>query len=150
MFLEAEVLTALNIGEAVSTKISTLNELKKHVEKRLLENKLRDFIYANPWIISPEWERFAKEISLTSVIKKAGVDNFPDEIYKGRVDMVLGSGSQLVVLEFMRLGLELDKDHLNRFDDYIITIKSSLDSQTGVTPTGDKYTVVAGYLIADN
>ena len=58
---EADVLTALNIAESIKTKIVTIGELKQRVESGQLENKVRDFIFENPWLIHPKWESFQKE-----------------------------------------------------------------------------------------
>ena len=57
---EAEVLTALNIAEAVKTKLQAVGGLKQRIEKRELENDVRDYISEHPWIVSPKWETFAK------------------------------------------------------------------------------------------
>ncbi|MDD5456571.1 MAG: ATP-binding protein [Candidatus Margulisbacteria bacterium] len=146
LLLESDVLTALNMAEAIKTKISAIIELKKLIQGRELENKLRDYLYEKPWIISPEWEKFEKEKSIENIVKKAGETNFnPENLYSGRVDLVLSSGTQLLIIEFMRPGLEIDRDHINRFNDYVLDIKTALKANSGL-----RFNSVNGYLIADN
>ena len=66
------------------------------------------------------------------------------DTYEGRVDLVLSSGSQLLVLEFMRPGLTLDWDHISRCKRYINYIRQKIDTQTEF-----EFTSVSGYIIAD-
>jgi len=121
---EVDVLTALSIAEATKTKIEAIGQLKEFVTKQDYENKIRDFIYEKPWIINPKWEQFQKEVSVTNVIKKLADDNLKnDELFKGRIDMVLSSGSSLLLIEFMRPGVKIDRDHLDRLNYYVIDVK---------------------------
>ncbi len=127
---ESGVLTALNIAESIKTKIVTIGELKQRVESRQLENRVRDFIYENPWLIHPQWETFRKERSVNGIIRDAGAKNLNDDAFNGRVDLALSSGSSLLLIEFMRPGLEIDRDHLDRINYYVIDIRNSLKRET--------------------
>lgn len=127
---ESGVLTALNIAESIKTKIVTIGELKQRVESRQLENRVRDFIYENPWLIHPQWETFRKERSVDGIIRDAGAKNLNDDAFNGRVDLALSSGSSLLLIEFMRPGLEIDRDHLDRINYYVIDIRNSLKRET--------------------
>ncbi|MCI3342806.1 hypothetical protein MP978_07495 [Escherichia coli] len=51
----------------------------------------------------------------------------------------------MLVLEFMRPGLKIDKDHINRFEEYVNTFRVYLDSATG-----SPFKRVSGYLVADD
>lgn len=128
---EADVLTALNIAEAIKTKIVTIGELKQLVIKGELENRVRDFIYERPWMIHPKWEQFKKERSVSKLIEDAGIKELGDEVFNGRIDLVLSSGTSLLLLEFMRPGLSLDKEHLDRINYYVIEINNALKKETG-------------------
>lgn len=130
---EADVLTGLNIAEAIKTKIVSIGQLKLLVKKGTLENTVRDYIYERPWIIHPKWEQFKKERSVANIIKDAGVKELKEEVFNGRVDLTLSSGSTLLLLEFMRPGLELDKEHLDRINYYVINIRKALEKETGGT-----------------
>jgi len=142
---EADVLTALNIAEAIKTKIVTIGELKQLVIKKELENKIRDFIYERPWIIHPKWEQFKKERSVAKIIKDAGVKELSGDIFNGRIDLILSSGTSLLLLEFMKPGLELDKQHLDRINYYLIEINNALKKQTG----GTFKKIENSYVVAD-
>ncbi len=148
ILLEANVLTALHTAEAVKTKLDAIHGLRERIEKRELENAVRDYIAKNPWLISPKWETFIVERSLNHIMRQAlqisEIENLDD--WRGRVDLILSSGESLLVLEFMRPGLKIDRDHLSRFEDYINSIRASLESQTGLHFKSEQ---VYGYLIAD-
>ncbi len=148
ILIEANVLTSLHTAEAVKTKLEAIEGLRQRIESRELENAVRDYIAKNPWLISPEWETFVVEKSLKHIIEKAlkesGIEE--EEDWKKRVDLILSSGNSLLVLEFMRPGLKIDRDHMERFEYYIDTIKDAISSQTGVIFKSEQ---VFGYLIAD-
>ena len=146
VLMETEIVSALNVAEAVKAKLLTIAELKLRVEKQDLENAIRNYIAENPWLISPEWDTFKVERSVKGLIgdaaKKAGLTR---TTYQGRVDLVLASGKQLLVLEFMRPGLPLNWDHLSRVKRYFNFIKAAIRPQTG-----SNFTTVSGYVVADN
>ena len=146
MLSEADVLTALNIAESVKTKILSIGELKQRVTSGQLENKVRDYIYEHPWIIHPKWESFKKERSVENLIKDLGAKHLNNPAFKGRVDLALTAGSSLLLVEFMRPKLEIDLDHLDRINHYVISMRKSLDKETG---SSIKYLGNA-YLIADS
>jgi hypothetical protein len=58
---EHQVLSALHVAEAVKLKLDVVDELRRRIAGRELENDIRDYIAANPWLISPEWETFQIE-----------------------------------------------------------------------------------------
>lgn len=146
LFFEADVITALHVAEAVKTKLEIIQGLRERIEKRDLENAIRDYISEKPWIISPHWETFKVERRLDGVIddlaKNAKIDKDPD--FEGRVDLILSSGSNLLLLEFMRPGLKIDRDHLTRFGGYVDEIRSYIDSNTG-----SDFKTLTGYIVAD-
>ncbi|MFP4461841.1 MAG: ATP-binding protein [Thermotogota bacterium] len=144
---ESGVLTALNIAESIKTKIVTIGELNQRVKSGQLENAVRDFIYDNPWLIQPKWETFRKERSVLNLIQDAGTKNLDqEEAFNGRVDLALSSGSTLLLVEFMRPGLELDRSHLDRINWYVGDIRNALERETG-NPINILETA---YVIADN
>lgn len=144
---EAGVLTAINIAESIKTKILTIGELKQKVDSQQLENSVRDFIYENPWLIHPKWEGYRKERGVLGLISDLGKKNLDGlDAFHGRVDLALCAGSNLLIIEFMRPGLTLDRDHLDRIAWYFTDIKNALESETG-NPIN---TVEKAYVIADN
>ena len=143
---ESDVLSSLNIAESVKTKVIAIGELKQRVMAHELENKVRDYIYNNPWIIHPKWEQFKKERSLEKLIADLGAKVFKgEEPYDGRVDLALSAGSDLLLIEFMRPGLELDFDHLDRLNRYVMEIRNAIKSRKG-----EKFhTMHNAYVVAD-
>lgn len=143
---EQDVLTALNVAEAVKTKKDTIEGLQKRVDRRELENPVRDYIAENPWLIDPKYQTFRKEKSLKKIFDEFAVKY---QICEGheeqRVDLILESGTQLTVLEFMRPGKPLDQDHLSRYEYYFREIDAHLKANTGLP-----YRSVEGIVIADN
>ena len=143
---EAQILTSLNIAEAIRTKVAAIGELKRLVATRELETKVRDYIYENPWIVNPIWESYSKEESVKNLIKRIADENLKmDDVFKGRVDLALSSGADLLLIEFMRPGKMVDRDHLDRLNYYVADVRNAIAGETGGTiQHADK-----AYLIAD-
>lgn len=144
---EAHVLTALNTAEAVKTKLHIVGGLKQRITDRELENAVRDYISEHPWLVSPKWETFTVEKAVKTVVDRAlsesGISS--DDDFRGRVDLTLASGEHLLVLEFMRPGLRLNWDHLDRFERYVRIVRTNLEANTA-----SKFNRVTGYIVADS
>jgi hypothetical protein len=141
---EHQVMTALHMAEAVQTKQRVVQGLRYRVRRRELENAVRDYIAKDPWLIAPAWETFRIEQSLKKLLGEKAAAEFSEDMLRGRVDLVLSSGDHLLVLEFMRPGLKLDRDHIGRFQYYIDAVRAAVEAETG----GD-FDRVTGYLVAD-
>jgi hypothetical protein len=143
---EHQVLTALHVAEAVKLKLDVVDGLKRRIAARDLENAVRDYIAANPWLISPQWETFQVERRIDNLVQDAlersGIITEID--WNGRVDLVLSSGAQLLVLEFMRPGLTIDRNHIDRFQRYVDTLRTRVgtNSELGLRN-------ITGLLVAD-
>lgn len=146
LLAEQQVLTTLHLGEVVKLKVGIVDGLRRRIESRDLENAIRNYIAKNPWLIAPEWETFAIERRIdklaAEVATEAGVDT--DDDWNGRVDLALSSGDQLLILEFMRPGLTVDRDHINRFQLYMDTLRARIGPNTGLG-----FRSVLGVLVAD-
>ena len=147
LLMEANVLTALNTYEAVRTKIALINGLRAKVEKKDLELAVRDYIALHPWLISPKWETFKVETSIKKALEALLPAKYqPEDDEKGwnrRIDLILGSGQVLLILEFMQPGKALNIDHIVRFEYYVNTIRTYLTANTG-----GQFRRCIGYLIA--
>jgi len=147
LLMEANVLTALNTFEAVRTKIALIEGLRAKVEKNELELAVRDYIAQHPWLISPKWETFKVEISIKKVLQELLPAKIqPEDDEKGwnrRIDLILGAGEVLLILEFMQPGKTLDVGHIGRFEYYVSTIRTHLAANTG-----GQFKRCIGYLIA--
>ena len=143
---EAEVLTALNVAEAVQTKLQAVNGLKQRINNHELENAVRDYISNHPWLVSPEWETFAVERGVQNIVTPAATEAqmTAEDDFRGRIDLAMSSGKHLLVLEFMRPGITMNWDHVNRFERYVRIIKA----QVAVNTAG-RFNQVTGYIIAD-
>ena len=143
---EAQVLTALNTAEAVRTKLEIVGGLRQRIINRDLENAVRDYISKHPWLVSPKWETFAVERSVKTILDQALKESeiAAAEEFRGRVDLVLSSGDHLLILEFMRPGLIVDWDHLNRFEQYVRIVRTNLRENTG-----GRFNRLTGYIVAD-
>lgn len=148
LLIEAQTIEALHTAEAVRAKHDTIVGLESRIENKELENAVRDYIALNPWLISPKWETFAVEKGIANVMTDAAKDSevglVSNPEWNARVDLVFSSGDQLLLLEFMRPGIKVDLDHLNRFGAYADCIQASLDANTGGV-----FRNLTGYLIAD-
>ncbi len=145
LLAEAQVLNALHVAEAIRAKAEIIAGLRKRIENRDLENAVRDYIAENPWLLSPEWETFKKETSVRNLVAKAAQDaGLDDERLNKRVDLVMSSGQQLLIVEFMRPGLTINRDHINRYQEYIDILRSSINVNTELD-----FPIVSGLLVAD-
>lgn len=146
LLVEAQVLTSLHAAEAVRARLEVVESLRKRVDGRELENSLRDFVAAHPWLLSPEWDTYVVETRVNRLIgeaaDKAGVDTDTD--WQGRVDLLLSSGRDLLVVEFMRPGVTIDVDHVQRFQRYMAEIKAAM-----VPGANTDFDRVGGLLVAD-
>lgn len=142
---EANAITALHTAETVNAKLQAINGLEARVARKDLENAVRDYIAQNPWLISPRWETFAIEKRLNTICADAANEAFRDsDDFNKRVDLILTSDRQLLVLEFMRPGITLDADHLRRFGQYMDILQEYIEQNTAL---GLEY--LTGYMVAD-
>ena len=147
LLAEAQVLNALHIAEAVKAKVDIIEGLRRRIADRDLENAVRDYIAQNPWLLSPEWETFKVESSVKSLLAEAAaearLDAYDDHDNK-RIDLALSSGRQLLVVEFMRPGLTVDREHVDRYQLYVDILRSRFDNNTAY-----HFDIVSGLLVAD-
>lgn len=145
LFTEMDVLTALNVAEAVQTRLLAVGELQRRIDAKQLENKVRDYIADHPYLLAPAYETFKVERNVRKFLDDMNVKaKMPDGAKRKRIDLALASGAQLVLFEFMRPGLTLDWDHIGRYELYFRTIRTNVRANTG----GD-YTSFTGYVVAD-
>ena len=146
LLAEERVLTALSVAEMVEAKLGIIRGLRKRIEKRDLENTIRDYIAGNPWLLSPEWETFKKEANIKGIIDgavgKSKLYSRGEE--RKRVDLALSSGEQLLIVEFMRPGVTVDREHINRYRAYIDILRSDIERNTELG-----FKRVSGLLVAD-
>lgn len=145
---EAEVLVALNLAEAVRTKIEAIKGLRTLVNKGELENSVRDYIAEKPYLLSPQWETFRKETSVKRIMDEAACESQltadDNDGQRKRIDLALRSNDHLLVVEFMRPGKRADWDHLSRCRRYVLIIREKIKVQTAL---GIKH--VTGLIVAD-
>lgn len=138
---ETDILTALNVAEAIKTKLYAIESLRERIKKRELEQSVRDHLAANPWIIGPKWDTFAVEKRVTAMIRNMAKEAGLSE-YEGRLGLALSSGNHLLIIEMMRPGKRLDWDHASRCVRYVQMIKTALK-------TDERFGMHDGYIIAD-
>ena len=147
LLAEAQVLSALHVAESVKAKVEIVEGLRKRIEERDLENAVRDYIAGNPWLLSPQWETFKVETSVRTLVDEAAVEaklDADDEGGNKRVDLVLSSNRQLLIVEFMRPGLTVDREHVDRYQEYVDILRSKIISNTEYG-----FEIVSGLLVAD-
>jgi hypothetical protein len=146
VLIETKVLTALHTAEAVKAKLLVIAGLYERIKKGEWENTLRDYIAHDPWLISPQWETFKKEIAVNNLLEDAAntaqLDKY--EAWHKRIDLALRGGDTLVIAEFMKPGTTIDRDHLTRFAVYVDAARVLIEANTALP-----YKHCIGYLIAD-
>lgn len=145
LLVEVNVLSALNVAEAVKTKLDAIKGLRRRIERQELEIAVRDYIAEKPWLLDPKWETFRVEKSVKWILQDAAESvGLTAEEYKGRVDLALRSGKQLLVVEFVRPGKKVDWDHLSRLTRYVRRVASRVEAQTALD-----IKEVEGLIVAD-
>jgi len=145
LLVEADVLSALNAAEVVKTKLENVRGLRLLVDKGELENAVRDYVAKKPYLLDPKWETFKKETSVKHFLDNAAQKSKLDgDEYNGRIDLALKSGGELLIVEFMRPGLTLNWDHVNRCVQYV-----EIASELIAAATQLQIEKVTGLLVAD-
>jgi len=146
LLAEAEVLSALHVAESIRAKLDIVRGLRRRISERALENEVRDYIAENPWLLSPEWDTFKRETSVRNLIKEAAVEAKLEEDpdWNKRIDLVLSSNKHLLIVEFMRPGKSLDRDHLNRYQQYMDIVREKIEANTETD-----YQTISGLLVAE-
>ncbi len=122
-----------------------VGELQRRVNDRQLENDVRDYIALHPYLLAPQYETFKVERSLNKFMNDMNVAaRMPEGTERKRVDLLMASGNQLVLFEFMRPGLTIDWEHVQRYELYFRTI-----SEHVIANTGGIYSSFTGYVVAD-
>ena len=156
LLAEEKILSAVQIGETIYNKIQVLKTLHNKVNNRERENPIRDFIAEHPWIISPDYDTFLKEINLKNIVINY-FEQQPHEAeieeakahFRKRVDLILiNQGSnELVILEFMKPGEKLDIDHISRTELYMGIVENYC--QIPNSRDFRSYSLKCAYIIAD-
>ena len=147
LLAEAQVLSALHMAEAAKAKLDIIKGLSRRIANRALENTVRDYIANHPWLLSPLWETFKVETSVNHVLDEAASSarlGAYDDQDKRRINLALSSGSQLLVVEFMRPGLSVDREHLYRYQTYVDIIATKIEANSAYG-----FETVSGLLVAD-
>jgi signal transduction histidine kinase len=143
LLAESNVMTALHAAERVKGQLNLISGLRERIDKRELENAIRDYISENPWLVSPKWETFRTERAVKHLLDGAAAGaKLTGEDWNGRVDLALASGEHLLVMEFMRPGLRADWDHVSRFERYVLILREKV-------PAATRFKHVSGLLVAD-
>ena len=144
LLAESEVMTALHAAERVKAQLNLIVGLEARIEGHELENAIRDYIANSPWLISPKWETFKVETGVSHLLEQAAdASGFKGDDWKGRVDLALGSGDHLLVVEFMRPGLKADWEHIDRFERYVRILREKI-------PANSRFRRVTGLMVADH
>jgi hypothetical protein len=148
LLTEVDVVAALNVAEAVKTKLEAIRGLEHLVDVGELENAVRDYIAKKPYLLHPRWETFKQETSLRWILDEAATKaGLKVEAYeRQRIDLALRSGEQLLIVEFMRPGLTADWDHLSRCRKYVNLIRAKVAENTGLGINPGR---VTGLIVAD-
>jgi hypothetical protein len=79
---------------------------------------------------------------VADALGEAGLADDPE--WDGRVDLTLSSGTQLLILELMRPGLTVDRNHIDRFQRYVDILRSRVGRNTDLG-----FRDITGLLVAD-
>ena len=79
---------------------------------------------------------------MQDALKEAGI--LDDVDWEGSRRFALSSGSQLLIIEFMRPGLTVDRNHMDRFQLYVDTLRSRISANTALG-----FRDITGLLVAD-
>lgn len=130
---EWDIISAVSTAEVVFGKVEIINQFKKYIDERLPEKTSKDkldmqeFIKSHPWLLGHEYEDlqpadFHHEKGIDKWIEKelqiVNNDYKAEDKREGRrFDLLcIKNAWQIVILELMRPGLEIDYDHVMRLN----------------------------------
>ncbi|MCK4447905.1 MAG: ATP-binding protein [Candidatus Marinimicrobia bacterium] len=159
---EWDIISAVSTAEVVFGKVEIINQFKKYIDERLPEKKSKDkidmqkFIKSHPWLLGHEYE----DLQPADFHHEKGIDKWIEEELKivnndykdkdgRRFDLLcIKNDWQIVILELMRPGLEIDYDHVVRLNRYVTRIQEAI--KKAGTNKEFRGKNVFGILIADN
>lgn len=108
----------INYGHVVADRLEVIDQLDKLLTRNEKENPTRDFIYQNPWLLDPQWERASWSVEKEQEFKKLAREEFninfdDDREARSRIDLrYLPTDSEQVIVEFKRYGVQPDLDDI--------------------------------------
>ncbi|GBD90017.1 hypothetical protein BMS3Abin04_00733 [bacterium BMS3Abin04] len=159
---EWDIISAVSTAEVVFGKVEIINQFKKYIDKRLPEKTSKDkldmqeFIKSHPWLLGHEYE----DLQPADFYHEKGIDKWIEEELKivnndfkdkdgRRFDLLcIKNDWQIVILELMRPGKEIDYDHVMRLNRYVTRIQDAIKKNG--TSKEFRGKTVFGILIADN
>ena len=137
---EWDIISAVSTAEVVFGKVEIINQFKKYIDKRLPEKTSKDkldmqeFIKSHPWLLGHEYE----DLQPADFYHEKGIDKWIEEELKivnndfkdkdgRRFDLLcIKNDWQIVILELMRPGKEIDYDHVMRLNRYVTRIQDAI------------------------
>ncbi|TSA26061.1 hypothetical protein D4R71_04360 [bacterium] len=162
---EWDIISAVSTAEVVFGKVEIISQFKKYIDERLPEKTSKDkldmqeFIKSHPWLLGHEYEDlqpadFHHEKGIDKWIEKelqiVNNDYKAEDKREGRrFDLLcIKNDWQIVILELMRPGLEIDYNHVMRLNRYVTRIQEAM--KNAGTSKEFRGKNVFGILIADN
>lgn len=162
---EWDIISAVSISEIITGKIEIIKKFDENIKNRLQEKSstqkldMQDFIKQYPWLLGQKFEHlkpadFHHELGVDKFIeeeiKKTDAEFKNEDNKEGRrFDLLcLVSDFQVVIIELMRPGKNIDFDHVKRLERYVRRIQSGINS--GGTSEPYKNKSVYGILVGDN
>lgn len=160
-----EIISAVSTAEIIQGKIGIIEKLEKLIEARTPEKAragntdMQTFLKDHIWLLGREFESFES----SEIYHERGVGKFiHDEIdsvekfkprastegFEKRFDLcVIANNYEVLLIELMRPGLQVDFDHCSRMELYVRKINQALQAQS----INAKFTTknARGLLIAD-
>ena len=66
----------LEYGQIIRTRLSVIGKLEDLLDHNELENRTRDFIAENPWLLDPSWERATEDLVKEQSFKRIAKEQF--------------------------------------------------------------------------
>ena len=136
--IEAKEYAKISLG-----RMKTIDQFDKYIRDNASETKvIQKFLEEFPWLLDPKMEKFEREVTFTSLLKK----QFPDDIEEidsnRRIDFLCTNNSGVVhVIELKRPNIKLTVKQIQQIAEYVEFLRNKCPQSI------DK---IKGYLISDN
>lgn len=126
-----EILESRSILEIIRGRIKVIDRFQEMIFNRAPEtanhslgaDNLHDLIAGFPWLLNPEWQVYVEEKTISTILRKKGHEDIPEDMAKKRVDFLALQGDDTIaVIEIKHIDDVLPYEELRRLEDYKIAL----------------------------
>ena len=149
LFREWQVVEAMEMAKVTNGRITTIEKLQVLIDQDALEvPTLHNFLKEFPWVIDPRWTMVDDEVTFSKLLREHFPESDDTPEIERRIDFLcVREGTNLVVVEIKRPGLNASKKHLEQIEEQVSFAR---DHVARNTDPDLQIETVTGYLLCGN